>query len=459
MDVLKTIAILGLLTLPACHQSKSQADVCSPGQTKSDVYAATLQHYLWNTELPSIASPDTFASATDLLQALTAPTRLEGKDRNFTYLTTKQALQSYFQEGTAVGFGSQFLQVGEKVFIADVLPGTPAALGGWGRGDEILATAATAAGLDDPGNQMASLLASGAIHDAIATSGTKAVRFFRLKKALTGAIVDLSAISSPYGLDPVPGANAPIILDAGGGHRVGYLLLRTFIQPASDLLRQTLGAFRDKGVTDLIVDFRYNGGGSVGVAVTLANLLNRGHVGEVMTKVLHNPTHSQFDQTVNFAVEPNAMAPGRIAFITSGRSASASEAVVNVPQPYYGKNLAMVGKTTYGKPVGQTGFDSASCDWVLMLVNMEFVNALGNGRYFQGLPDANFSGVSMQVEDDLTRALGDPDEACVAAALQWIATGSTGTLPPMSTAGVQVSAPAATHPLPNLAQQYQPGLF
>ena len=58
-----------------------------------------------------------------------------------------------------------------------------------------------------------------------------------------------------------------------GGRRVGYLNLRTFISTADPQLRSAFAQFRAQGVTELIVDFRYNGGGLVSIADLMGDLL------------------------------------------------------------------------------------------------------------------------------------------------------------------------------------------
>ena len=65
---------------------------------------------------------------------------------------------------------------------------------------------------------------------------------------------------------------APGCID-DGGRRVGYLNLRTFISTADPQLRAAFDPFRSQGVTEVIVDFRYNGGGLVSIADLMGNLM------------------------------------------------------------------------------------------------------------------------------------------------------------------------------------------
>ncbi len=449
---------LGLLGLAGCH-STSSADRCATATVKSDVLATTQNYYLWEKELPATVDLNAYATPSALLNALTAQPRAEGKDRFFSYMSTRQEQNAFFDQGTNMGYGCGFTTRGTQIFIVQVFPGSGAAAAGFARGDELLAVAATAAGLDDAPSQAPAIVANGTLSAILSSATAGTTRFFRLKKA-GGATVEVSATTALYNLDPVPGAAAPLILDAGGGHKVGYLMLRTFVETASAQLRTVMQSFRDAGVTDLIVDLRYNGGGRVDVAAVLLNLLRRDHpAGDVMYKMVYNDLHTSSNAAVAYGTEASAIAPARIAFIVTGSTASASELVINALQPYYGASLAIVGSRTYGKPVAQAAYATDSCDWMLMLISIQLVNASNKGSYFGGMPDADFIGVSCAAADDLTLAPGDPTEASTAAALAWITTGANpgGAIPAAAT-GVKL-LPRVLHPQPNLVQRFMPGVY
>jgi carboxyl-terminal processing protease len=77
--------------------------------------------------------------------------------------------------------------------------------------------------------------------------------------------------------------------------------------------------------------------------------------------------------------------------------------------------VTVVGERTYGKPVGQYGFDF--CDKTLFPVAFATRNARGEGDYFGGIP------ADCAAPDDFQHAFGDPSEGSLSAALGFIATG------------------------------------
>ena len=127
---------------------------------------------------------------------------------------------------------------------------------------------------------------------------------------------------------------------------------------------------------------------------------------------MFNPDRSRDNSTAYFHREANALAPGRIAFIVSGASASCSEFVPNSRSPYLGANLALVGGRTYGKPVGQEIYANSNCA-----------------------------------------------ETCTAAALSWIAQGGQVGVPIPAAAPSLGFTAKALHPRPNMAHWHVPGLF
>jgi hypothetical protein len=265
------------------------------------------------------------------------------------------------------------------------------------------------------------LMASGgaqAVTNALGPSDPGVSRVLRIKDQ-TGATRDVTLSKTDYTLTPVSSRYGAKILD-DNGRKVGYVNLRTFINTADPALRSAFAQFKAQGVTQVIVDVRYNGGGLVSIAELMGDLLggNRS-TSDVFSYTAFRPSKSQFDESRNFAPKPESIAPTRIAFIGTGGSASASELVINSFIPYLGNNMALVGTNTFGKPVGQIALDRTACDDRLRVVAFATQNANRQGDYFQGL--ASKVPQTCQAADDITKPLGDPAEASVARALDFLA--------------------------------------
>ena len=219
----------------------------------------------------------------------------------------------------------------------------------------------------------------------------------------------LTPVSSRYG--------AKIIDDAGG--RYGYVNLRTFISTADPALRSAFAQFKAAGVTNVIVDLRYNGGGLVSVAELFGDLLGGGHsTSDVFSYTTFRPEKSAENETRYFQPKTESVAAMKIAFIGTGGTASASELVINAFTPYLHANSGLIGTNTYGKPVGQIALDRAQCDDRLRVIAFATQNAARNGNYFDGL--ATTVEASCQAADDTTYPLGDAREASTRAALNFL---------------------------------------
>lgn len=478
-------ALLVLAPLLGCPQPQQQAD-CSPTSTKANVLATARSWYLFADRVPDFGvfdpgdptlSPQAFLDS--IIDSAGAP----DAGRGFSFLTTKAASAQFFEEGTSLGYGIGLHFVGaDRLFVSQVFGdtdspgGSPAARAGLARGDELLAIAPTQAALDVPANQVAALLAAdavtpGTLSAALSSGVAGTTRWFRVLHAGASTPVDLSATTALYSLDAVPRAAAPIVLDVPAGasdtgspKRVGYVLLRTFIGPAIPLLRQAFATFKAQGVTDVILDFRYDGGGRLDVAGTLVDLLSEGRTG-VRFSIRNNVQHTADNQVWSVAPgtgEPSAISPTRLAFLVTGGSASASELVPFTLVADLGAEVAVIGERSFGKPVGQYGFAGPDCPEALFLLSFQLANQVALAEYYQGLPDAAWAGASCAAADDLTRPMGDPAEAMTAAALAWIGnkTCADGPIPPAPPAARLARAVAAPTPAePTLAQRHVPGLF
>ena len=406
------------VVLPTPTPTPTPTTTCALAQRQAFALSTLQEWYLFPSELATTANPASFSTVQDYIDALVAPARATSKDRFFTYITSIAEENAFFSSGSSAGFGIRlsYDSANRRLFVVEAFEGAPALTAGIDRGDEITAIGATAGSL----LSVSSLFASGgstAVSDALGPSTAGTARTLTVTGpsgtrtvTVTKADFNLTPVSSRYG--------ARIIDD--GGKKVGYLNLRTFISSADQQLRDAFQSFRDAGVTELIIDFRYNGGGLVSTAELMGDLLGRNRsTSEVWSRTTFRPEKASNNDTYFFNPRPQSVGPTKIAFIGFGGTASASELVMNSSIPYLGSNVALVGGNTFGKPVGQIAIDRAACDDRIRVVAFATGNSLGQSDYYTGL--ASKMPNTCRANDDFAFPLGDPREASIRTALDFLA--------------------------------------
>ncbi len=208
-----------------------------------------------------------------------------------------------------------------------------------------------------------------------------------------------------------------------GAKKIGYLAYARFSNAnnSAAVLDAAFADFANKGVTDLIIDLRYNGGGYVSTAERLINLIAPSTANGVMFSEYYNATmqaglanilakqplldgngkiqygsngemitYAKLDYSINgntkyFAKLGALNSVKNIVFIVSGSTASASELVINSLKPHV--NVKLVGKTTYGKPIGFFPITLEN-KYDVYFSLFETKNSAGQGGYYDGMtPD------------------------------------------------------------------------
>ena len=390
---------------------------CSLENRQQFAFDVLDEWYLFPNLLDTSVNASSFNTVQDYIDALVAPARAQDKDRFFSYITSIEEENAFFNEGSSAGFGFRLgYDLGNRrVFVLETFDDTPALGANIERGTELL-------GIGTTGNNIVSintLLANDGVEgviEALGPSDTGVTRVLQIRDA-SGVEREVSIAKSEFELDPVPRYGSQIIND--GGKQVGYVRLTNFINPAIDDLRDAFADFRAAGVTELVIDLRYNGGGGINVNEFFGDLLARNLDGQVFETIAFRDSKSSNNETYRFNARPQSVAPTRIAFITTRGSASASEALINGMQPYIGNDLAIIGENTFGKPVGQSAFDLSACDDRLRVVTLKLENSNGQGEYFNGLADTVPN--SCRANDDFTHNFGDPQEDMLATALDFLA--------------------------------------
>ncbi|AKM11623.1 S41 family peptidase [Croceicoccus naphthovorans] len=435
----------------------STTAACSLADQKAFALAKIDEWYLFPDLIDKSVNASTYATVQDYIDALVKPARDQRKDRYFTYVTSIAEENAYYSSGSQAGFGIRlgYDTVNNAVYVIEAFENAPALNGGLDRGTRILAVGTSAGTMRDTFD----IMEGGgpyAFSDALGPSDSGVTRYMRIRTA-AGVESTVALTKTDYALDPVSDRYGAKVID-DNGTKVGYINLRTFIDTAEPDLRAAFQTFRNQGIDRVIIDLRYNGGGLVSIADLMGNLLGRDKNGEVFSRTTLRPSKASLNTTEYFSPQPQSITPMKIAFIGTTSSASASELVINSMIPYLGTNMALVGTNTYGKPVGQYGFDNAACDQRMRVVTFRTENADGNADYFDGL--ATTVPVTCRANDDIFRQLGDPQEASVAGALDFLAGRSCtaivgGAQSAQSAGGRRVLQPER----PTTAQREVPGLF
>jgi carboxyl-terminal processing protease len=378
-----------------------------------NIYVREVMHdlYLWRDQV-RWHNPSDFASPENFLEAL----RVRPEDDSFSFISPLEADTAFFSESQFVGLGFGLLQTGPRELrLTEVYPDSPAADAGFHRGDTLVSVGSTS---------VATLIERGELDRALGPNapGVSVLLGWRDR---SGALREATLVKRVVTIPTVSGTQ---MFDVGG-HRVGYVFFRNFVEPSFAALDQSFALLAGR-VDDLVLDLRYNGGGLVSVAQYLASLVGgRRTDGQVFTSFVHNGRYRYLNEAIRFSQAPNALDLGRLIVITTRASASASELVINALRPFI--PVVVVGDRTFGKPVGQ--YSLPFCDKVFRPVSFSTLNADGEGDYFDGIPP------TCPAADDLSRDLGDPAESSLAEALFFVLNGRCRTTPRLTPSALRPS--------------------
>ncbi|TXE10697.1 peptidase S41 [Gelidibacter salicanalis] len=152
------------------------------------------------------------------------------------------------------------------------------------------------------------------------------------------------------------------------GQKIGYLMYNGFTRNYDKQLNAAFGDFKAAGVQHLVLDLRYNGGGSVNTAALLASMITGQFTGQVFSKLVYNKNLQSENTSFNFrdtATEAggtiNSLNLSKVYVLTTNRTASASELIINSLSPYI--DVVQIGGKTTGKSQASiTLYDSENYD-------------------------------------------------------------------------------------------------
>ena len=390
-------------------------EACGADSQIQFVKEVSESYYYWYDELAQVDAAN-YSDASAYLSAIMQPiwTDGTGRDPGFSYLTTIEEDTQRFTAGTFYGYGVRYRIINDDFYFADSYEDSPAYTAGIRRGQRLLAVKLDGQADFETWEEL--VARNAALPGAVfGPRGELQTTIFRVE--YEGEESEISVTTAETTTPPLAGE--ALVIERDNDTPVGYINFRTFIDAADGPLRTAATTFRDAGVTDLIIDLRYNGGGLVRIAETFLNLLAGDNANGELSYIINlNDKQQNQNSTANFRSLPETFSPLRIAFITTGGSASASELLINGLDPHI--ELALVGSETSGKAVGQFAFDLAdACPTRLRLIAFEIQNGEGQGGYFTGLVDTG-RFTFFAAEDDATRPFADPEEDSFAVALGWL---------------------------------------
>ncbi len=364
--------------------------------------------YLWNDRIAATANASQYASQDEALAALRV------KEDKFSGISTETDFNSFFTGGQLTGYGISYLKIDGAIVLQQVQPLSPAYAAGFRRGDEILSI---------NGKSIAELATTEAVSVAIGPnqaglSGLFEVRTPNLSTTGFQAVRTLSMTKAAYPISYVFAANT---LDSNRG-KIGYIHFYSFTGANQNAWNSALSKVISEGATHLILDFRDNGGGLINDSVLLASSLGpkgsadpspQSLTGKVAVRLEHNSQKTALNLNYNFSPQTFSGRIDQLVIITSKKTCSASEIVIQALKPF--RTVKTLGSTTCGKPYGST--PTTFGGYVYSILSFENKNSTGEGAYVDGLVP------TCAQQDSYLRDMGDPQERLLVAARQLIESG------------------------------------
>lgn len=346
------------------------------------------------------------------------PTDNDGKHtgtKNYFYSYMERTGASKALAGSSLTYGMEYalydnaeMNVSYSARVLYVIKGSPADRAGIRRGDWIRQVNQEAI---RPTNT-SRLMSGGATTFLVERIGVRDVGGFEVYETVYKEQVPVAAAEA-LEISPILYSNVMV----QGAKRIGYLVYNAF-EPGPNYmydeeLKRVFATFKEQQVNELILDLRYNGGGYFTSAQLLASMIvPERALGQVFSIRKYNPDmDARYGEVVTNFLSKSEMAPynlnlNRLYLLTSYRTASASELIINCLRPYI--PVYLMGMTTEGKNVGSVEIKSSAYALTLYPITQQAYNKNHESDYANGFtPDFYLNETSYQ---GLMLPLGDPDE-------------------------------------------------
>lgn len=405
--------------LAACHKHDQDVTPILTGpvtqkETNNWILDSMRYFYLWNEDLPSRA--DTSLTATVFFA------QLKNKADRFSYIYNLKDPGTYPQY-MLYRYGLDFDIIpwpaapgGVIGVVKLVMPGSLAEISGFHRGTYFTRLNGTILNSSN-----AASLGNAVLHTGPA--------IFTLATIQSNTVTEGEAVTLPAQTL----AERPIYANTtfrAGGKTVAYLFYNHFDDTYSTVMQTAFQLFKTAGATELILDLRYNPGGSVAAAALLNALIAPGvNAQTVFAQYSGNQRLGKRNVSYQDALSApetgtpvaySSLSAARLnlkrVFILSGPgTTSAAELTINSLKPYI--QVIQIGQTTFGKDKGAVIISGARIPWIIVPITYNLLNAKGEGGYTQGIaPQYAVDEMSIQP----LYALGDTKDPLIAKALSVI---------------------------------------
>lgn len=211
--------------------------------------------------------------------------------------------------------------------------------------------------------------------------------------------------------------------------KIGYLVYNGFNADFDLQLNDVFGKFKNANINQLVLDLRYNGGGSVQTAIYLASMIYGTDQSKVFAKAQYNEELQDYlfeeygeealedkfvaniDKTDDHAAAAiNTINATKVYFIVSDNTASASELLINGLKPYI--EVKVVGINTSGKYTGSITLKDEDdngkqlSSWAMQPIVVKYANSNDVSDFVDGLTP------NIVAEEDIANLMpfGDPNE-------------------------------------------------
>ena len=426
------LTFFSILLFTGCHDDMDDVFQSSSSlEVKNFIWRGMNNVYLYKDQVPDLANTR-FSSQEELnefLRTFDSPedlfyNGLLAEEDEFSFLVDDYVtLEKFFQgvnRETGMEYGlKRYPSNSSQVvgYVKYVLPNTSAEANGLERGDLF----ATVDGVPLNDENYGSLLGADSFTIGLATVNNGEI-------ILTGETIFLK--NEEYTTNPVYLTD---IIETTNG-KAGYLMYTGFTGAFDEVLNETFAMFKSERITDLIVDLRYNGGGSVESANDLSSMITGQLTGEIFYTEKWNAEYqayfeenepesleNHFNDKIGTGAQINSLNLNKVYILTTYNTASASELVINGLSPYI--NVIQVGAATRGKfQASTTLYDSPDFSrsdanpghtYAIQPLIFKTVNAKGVTDYVDGLqPD-----ILIAEDFENLGILGDSNEPFLQAAL------------------------------------------